>query len=306
LAFTASLMAFLPSPAGPPGSSPRVRLPPPKRWKDGPHELVLSFRALAKALEPSCVGSSSHGIRVHPPTGIPQARPLPGAEAPFGPTLPHADSCSTLVVSHHLDGLLRARVTGLLHPATGQGFAAFHACRPAGSPESDSIGRDQFPRRGSHPSKTSPRQQPFRITAAVAFLPLPSCPVQVPTEAGVPSPTATPPRRVTYTAWSLPASRWWPCPEGWGASVPWNGGSGASEEVRGSSPFLVRGAPRSSGCRGVTEGPCPSRGGGAGPPRRSGFPAPEGRGAVLRGARCPVPDGSWRAMPRGAPPAWSR
>jgi hypothetical protein len=35
-----------------------------------------------------------------------------------------------------------------------------------------------------------------------------------------PSPTATPPRRVTYTAWSLPASRRWPCPEGRGAGVP--------------------------------------------------------------------------------------
>jgi hypothetical protein len=41
--------------------------------------------------------------------------------------------------------------------------------------------RGQFPRRDSHPSKISPHQQPFRITAAVAFLPLPSCPVQPPT-----------------------------------------------------------------------------------------------------------------------------
>jgi hypothetical protein len=69
------------------------------------------------------------GFECRPPTGMPHLRPLPGAEAPFGPTLPRASSCSALVVSHHHNGLLRAEVTGLLHPATGQGFAAFHACR---------------------------------------------------------------------------------------------------------------------------------------------------------------------------------
>ena len=59
-------MTFVPSPAGSPGVFPHVCLPPPKRWKDGPHGLVLFFRALAKALEPPLVGSSSHGIRVSP------------------------------------------------------------------------------------------------------------------------------------------------------------------------------------------------------------------------------------------------
>jgi hypothetical protein len=39
----------------------------------------------------------------------------------------------------------------------------------------------QSPRRGSHPSKISPHQQPYRITAAVAFLPLLSCPAWPPT-----------------------------------------------------------------------------------------------------------------------------
>jgi hypothetical protein len=47
------------------------------------------------------------GFECRPPTGTPHMRPLPEAEAPFGPTLPSADSCSALVVSHHLDGLLR-------------------------------------------------------------------------------------------------------------------------------------------------------------------------------------------------------
>jgi hypothetical protein len=85
------------------------------------------------------------GFECRPPTGIPPARPLPEAEAPFGPTLPGAGSRSALVVSHHLDGLLRAEVAGLLHPATGQGFAAFRACRLHGPPEGDSIGRVTLP-----------------------------------------------------------------------------------------------------------------------------------------------------------------
>jgi hypothetical protein len=85
------------------------------------------------------------GFECHPPAGIPPARPLPGAETPFGPTLPGADSRSTLVVSHHLDGFLRAEVTGLLHPATCQGFAAFCACRLTEPPEGDSACRSALP-----------------------------------------------------------------------------------------------------------------------------------------------------------------
>jgi hypothetical protein len=56
-----------------------------------------------------------------PSTDTPFARPLPGAEAPLGPTLPSARSCSVLVVPPHLDGFLRAEVAGLLHPAIGHG-----------------------------------------------------------------------------------------------------------------------------------------------------------------------------------------
>jgi hypothetical protein len=69
------------------------------------------------------------------------------------------------------------------------------------------------PRRGSHPSKTSPRQQPYRITAAVAFLPLPSCPARVPTEVGFLADRRTP-KRVTYTCDSLPWLAGPACPEG--------------------------------------------------------------------------------------------
>jgi len=46
-------------------------------------------------------------------------RPLPEARAPFGPTVRPVESCSALVVSHHLDGLLRIGPAGLLRPAAG-------------------------------------------------------------------------------------------------------------------------------------------------------------------------------------------
>jgi hypothetical protein len=85
------------------------------------------------------------GFECCPPAGIPPARPLPGAEAPFGPALPHASSRSALVVSHHLDGLLRAKVTGLLHPVTSLGFAAFRACQASTTPEDDAASRVALP-----------------------------------------------------------------------------------------------------------------------------------------------------------------
>jgi hypothetical protein len=204
-----SLMAFDRCRPGPPGCFRHVCLLRPKPREDDHHGLIVSFRALAGALELPLGSSSSHGIRVSPSRRYTSRRPLPGAEAPFGPALPHAGSRSTLVVSRHLDGFLRTGVTGLLHPATDQGFAAFHACRRPEPSEDDSTRRGQSPRRGSHPSKTFPRQQPHRITAAVAFLPLPSCPAPHPAETGcladhpspkreaytrVPTPIAIPPR----------------------------------------------------------------------------------------------------------------
>jgi hypothetical protein len=50
-----------------------------------------------------------------------RSRPLREACASVGSGLRGPDSCSALVVSHHLDGLLRVRVAGLLHPASGSG-----------------------------------------------------------------------------------------------------------------------------------------------------------------------------------------
>jgi hypothetical protein len=84
-------------------------------------------------------------FKCRPPAGVPPTRPLPRAEAPFGSTPPSADSRSALVVSHHHDGFLRAEVTGLLHPATCQGFAAFCACRFPAPPEGGADRRSALP-----------------------------------------------------------------------------------------------------------------------------------------------------------------
>jgi hypothetical protein len=167
---------------GSPGCSPRVRLPWPKPRKDDLRDLCLSFRALVGTLEPPCVGSSSRGIRV-PAADVPPARPLRGAEAPVGPAPPGAGSRSVLVVSHHLDGLRRAGVAGLLHPATGRGFTAFRVIRQVGRPKA---GRDvgTGPRGAIRTLRRVPlASSRIRITATVAFLSLPSCPVGAPAEA---------------------------------------------------------------------------------------------------------------------------
>jgi len=139
------------------------------------------------------------------------------------------------------------------------------------------------------------RRFPLASSRTTSLWPLPSCRYRparrwCPGRDRVPLPTASPPRRVAYTPLVLPAGRQLPCPEGWGGWCPVRWGVRASEEVRDSSPVSwcagLRGAPVAGAWAG---GPCPSRGGGAGPPRRSGFPVPVGGGAVLRGARCPVP-----------------
>jgi hypothetical protein len=103
-------------------------------------------------------------------------RSAEAGDVAIGVGFPGPTSCSALVVSHHLDGLLRTVAAGLLHPAPGLGVRRV-AGRP--SPATARIRRSEgpaperpFPRRG-HPSKGSPRQQPCRITAVVASLPLP-------------------------------------------------------------------------------------------------------------------------------------
>ena len=140
----------------------------------------LSFRALVALLEllatsEEVLNSSSRGIH--------------SLVAPLSldhlcvhsrkPRLPSARrchpsrSCSARVVSHHLDGFLRTGAAGLLHPADDSGVQRVSSLRLPDAPEDVLVRRRPSPRRESYPSKSSPRQQPYRITAAVALLPLP-------------------------------------------------------------------------------------------------------------------------------------
>jgi hypothetical protein len=77
----------------------------------------------------------------------------------------HPHTSAALVVSHHPDGLSHPMVLGLLRPSTGQDSLRFGHTRPEPKPWPFACRSRQ---RHSHPSKISPRWQPYRITAAVA------------------------------------------------------------------------------------------------------------------------------------------
>jgi hypothetical protein len=80
-------------------------------------------------------------------------------------------ACSALMVSHHHDGFLRERAVSLLRLTAGLRFAAFPSSPSTSTAEAADPERfSTSPQRVSHPSKDSPRQQPYRVTAAVAFL----------------------------------------------------------------------------------------------------------------------------------------
>ena len=81
-------------------------------------------------------------------------------------------SCSDSVVSLHRAGFLCAPAPGLLHPGTGHGVHCVSAFPgpEIGTNPSPWPCQEASPQRGSYPSTNSPRQQPYRITAAVAPL----------------------------------------------------------------------------------------------------------------------------------------
>jgi hypothetical protein len=107
-----------------------------------------------------------------PSTDRPSARPLPEAEASIGATVP------TVAISFHPRGFSPPRRSA---PRRSCGFVA-PRCRSWGSARfllpaprrarRLSGGPSHSPRRISYPSKSSPHQQPYHITVAVALLPL--------------------------------------------------------------------------------------------------------------------------------------
>jgi len=189
-------------------------------------------------------------------------------------------------------------------PQPAKGSLRFARAASPSHPKAARLVGVRSPQRGSHPSKISPRQQPFRITAAVAFLPLPSCPARVPTEAGVLADRRVP-RRATYIRG--------PCRGGPGRPAPRGGGSGVrrrpnSAEARRPAPRRVPLAePRERGPAGVERAglrgasSARSRGGGADPTRLE-----RGR-RTSEEARSPCPGEALRAVRRSAPfavPRW--
>jgi hypothetical protein len=127
----------------------------------------------------------------HPPKSMRSANLLswsfvcPSANIPsaqVSPTLPRRaplrmpgtiqTSRSDFVVFLHRIGLLRTPAPGLLHPGTGHGVHCVSAFPDPefGTNPAPWLCQEASPQRGSYPSTNSPRQQPYRITAAVAPL----------------------------------------------------------------------------------------------------------------------------------------
>jgi len=79
-------------------------------------------------------------------------------------------SRSALVVSHHLDGFLRFSSRGLVASrCRSWGPPRFHTGRPTGRPAS----HDASPQCRIRTLRRNPRRQPYRVTAALTFVPFP-------------------------------------------------------------------------------------------------------------------------------------
>jgi len=109
-----------------------------------------------------------------PPSVRPRAS-TPGRPCglPSASEVPPPKSRSVLVVSHHLDGFLRARPAGLLHPAADPGVRRVSRCAStsiAGSLRIPPEPEPPLPRDAFHTPRRSLRPPPHPIAGAVAFL----------------------------------------------------------------------------------------------------------------------------------------
>jgi len=147
----------------------------PKPPNTSPRDLDLPFRALERAPVSARADAYSLGIRsgYHPSADMPLSRPLPGAEAPFGPTVPPARLVPPSWFLTTMTAYSAREGAGLLHPATDRGFAAFPDGRGLYRPPQGAAGtgrRSHSPRRGSYPPKTS-----LADSRTASLRPLPSC-----------------------------------------------------------------------------------------------------------------------------------
>ena len=91
------------------------------------------------------------GARIAPLRRHAMPGPLPGAEAPFGRSLPPDRSRSALVVSHHLDGLLHRHGHEPIAARSRQGFTSAGGLRLANQTTT-------HPHRCNHPRTRTPQQ----------------------------------------------------------------------------------------------------------------------------------------------------
>jgi hypothetical protein len=180
-----SLRGLSPLPAGPPRVSRLDHRPQPKPRADGPPDLLLSYRALGRGPESPLGDASSPGIRskpVCPSTDVPPVRPLPGAEAPFGPTVPPVDRVPPSWFRTTMTACSARKLRVCCTPQPVQGSSRFPL--PSASPTRESSWAPMaFPATRFTPFEDFPRQQPCRITAVVAFLPLSRAARRPPAEA---------------------------------------------------------------------------------------------------------------------------
>jgi hypothetical protein len=137
----------LPLPAGSSRYS-RARCPSSAEASDvGPRGLDLSFRALMRLAgtprNPRRIERCGFLLSWHCPLSPPRCSILrastPGRseEQPLGRRYHPTTSCSACVVSHHLDGFLRAVTAGLLRPAASLEVRRVFPVSQLVSPESD-------------------------------------------------------------------------------------------------------------------------------------------------------------------------
>lgn len=111
------------------------------------------------------------------------ARPLPRAEARFGPTAPPVSTLVPPAWFRTTSTVSSARRSwACCIPLPVMGFVPLHRATAPRTPRSTGTNDRDSRDAGSHPSKTSPRRQPHRVTpiTRVHRWPLPSCRYRAP------------------------------------------------------------------------------------------------------------------------------
>jgi hypothetical protein len=113
-------------------------------------------------------------VRSRPSADMPHVHPLPGTEAPFGPTLPRRVTFRLCGFSPTMTVYSTHEVAGLLHPAASQEFAAFRSPhRLHRPPEGGGCGSTwRVPRNAVH----TLRRLPLVESRTASLRPLPSYP----------------------------------------------------------------------------------------------------------------------------------